>query len=201
MASSDGHRLAVASVRAGTGATEKATALMPKKNADALAVALDDPAESVQFASGENHLFFTIGTRLFSSRLIDGTFPQYERLMPKPSPTPATVQRTDLLSALRRAMMVASASSQRVEFSFVKGSIGITSESAEVGAADETVAADYVGGETRIAFNAGYLADFLDTAASDSIALHVTVPEMPMLCTEVRTPAGVDYRYVIMPMR
>lgn len=200
MAATDSHRLAVVSTPYVTGAKAAETAIVPRKALDALATVLDADVEGITYTRGENHLFFSVGTRLLVTRIVDGTFPQYKRMLPKQNAAPAAAfKRQPLLAALRRAVMV-SPTDRKVLFALEKGALNIAARSAEFGDADERMEIGYDGVDKKVAFNGGYMADFLDAVKAEDVTVMVQSAELPVLCHE-KAVGDVDYRYVVMPMR
>ncbi len=201
MVATDGHRLAlVHAVREGAQKGEEVKAILPRKALAELGRLLAESDGEVQYERGENHLFFEIGPRLLISRMIDGQFPAYEKVVPKSNDKHIEFERDRLTSAVRRVALLSNERSRAVKFQVEKGQVEVTSSSPEFGEAREPIAVDYTGPDITICFNAQYVLDFLNAAESEVVALHLKDD----VSQAVMTPVGVDgydYTYVIMPMR
>ena len=201
LVATDGHRLALVNARrepAGKGADE-IKAILPRKTLSELSRLVVDDSD-VQYERGENHLFFEIGPRLLISRMIDGQFPAYEKVIPKANDKRIEFERDRLTSAVRRVSILSNERSRAVKFVIDKGKVEVTSSSPEFGEAREPLTVDYSGPALTICFNAQYVQDFLNVVESDVVALELK----DEVSQAVMRPVGVegyDYTYVIMPMR
>jgi DNA polymerase-3 subunit beta len=197
----DGHRLALVHAdRENKGKGEEVKAILPRKALAELGRLLGDSDGDVQYERGENHLFFGIGPRLLMSRMIDGQFPAYEKVVPKANDKHVEFERDRLVNAVRRVALLSNERSRAVKFVVGKGSVEVTSSSPEFGEAREPIAVDYEGPEITICFNAQYVLDFLNAVDSEVVALDLKDD----VSQAVMKPVGVegyDYTYVIMPMR
>lgn len=199
MVATDGHRLALASApRTGTGDDIKA--ILPRKTLAELARLLADSDRDVEYERGENHMFFRIGPRLLVSRMIDGQFPAYEKVIPKGNDKRIEFERDRLASAVKRVAILSNERSRALKFVIDQGKVDVTTSSPEFGEAREPIAVDYTGGSMTICFNAQYVLDFLNVVDVETVALDVKDD----VSQAVLTPVGADgysYTYVIMPMR
>jgi DNA polymerase III subunit beta len=197
----DGHRLALIHAdREGKNTGDEVKAILPRKALAELGRLLAESDGDVQYERGENHLFFEIGPRLLMSRMIDGQFPAYEKVVPKGNDKHIEFERDRLTSAVRRVALLSNERSRAVKFLVEKGKVVVTSSSPEFGEAREPIAVDYDGPEITICFNAQYVLDFLNAVESDIVALDLKDD----VSQAVMKPVGVegyDYTYVIMPMR
>lgn len=203
LVSTDGHRLALVTVpRESTEdvASDDVRAILPKKTLLELGRLLGDGDEPVSYERGENHLFFDIGGRLLISRMIDGQFPAYERVIPKGNDKMIEFERDRLTSALKRVALLSNERSRAVKFEMSKGQVDIASSSPELGEAKEVLAVDYEGDTVGICFNAQYVLDFLGVVETDSVTLEFK-DEMSQAVMRPVGAEGYDYTYVIMPMR
>ena len=204
LVATDGHRLALVNVnRNGKSAKdpdEENKAILPKKTLGERARLLAEGDNDINYERGENHLFFNVGERLLISRMIDGQFPAYERVIPKGNDKHIEFERDRLTSAVRRVAILSNERSRAVKFVIDKGKVEVTSSSPEFGEAREPLAVDYSGPPLTICFNAQYVQDFLNVVESDVVALELK----DEVSQAVMKPVGVDgydYTYVIMPMR
>jgi DNA polymerase-3 subunit beta len=201
LVATDGHRLAVVHVnRDAKGKGEENKAILPRKTLAELGRLLQESDADIDYERGENHLFFQVGRRLLISRMIDGQFPAYDRVIPKANDKRIEFDRDRLTQAVRRVAILSNERSRAVKFVVEKGQVEVTSSSPEFGEAHEPIAVDYNGPSLTICFNAQYVLDFLGVVESDIVALELKDD----VSQAVMRPVGVDgydYTYVIMPMR
>src|SRR5213596_2375470 len=173
LVATDGHRLALVTVtRDGKpDDAEEVKAILPKKTLGELARLLQEGDEDIRYERGENHLFFEVGGRLLISRMIDGQFPAYERVIPKGNDKEIEFERDRLTNAVKRVALLSNERSRAVKLDINKGKVEVTSSSSEFGEAREELAVDYAGGPLSISFNAQYVLDFLNVVETDAVML------------------------------
>ena len=200
LVATDGHRLALVEVEHKIGVKEESGVILPKKTLLELGKLLLEGEGDVMFESGENHLFFEVGGRMLISRMIDGQFPAYERVIPKGNDKHIEFERDRLTNAVKRVALLSNERSRAVKLEIKKGKVEVTSSSSEFGEAREELAVDYTGGPLTISFNAQYVLDFLNVVETDVVMLSLK----DEVSQAVMKPVGAkdyDYTYVIMPMR
>jgi DNA polymerase-3 subunit beta len=205
LVSTDGHRLALVTVtrekgKATSKAEEEVRVILPRKTLLELGRLLAEGEGDIQYERGENHLFFDIGGRLLISRMIDGQFPAFERVIPKSNDKRVEFDRDRLTSAVKRVALLSNERSRAVKFQIDKGKVEIASSSPEFGEAKEAIIVDYSGAPVTICFNAQYVLDFLAVVETDVVALDFK-DEMSQAVMKPVGAEGYDYTYVIMPMR
>ncbi len=202
LVATDGHRLAlVTAPREAPGAeAAEIKVILPRKTLFELGRLLEEGEAEVAFAQGDNHLFFEVGGRLLISRMIDGQFPAYERVIPKHNDKRIDFDRERLTSAVRRVALLSNERSRAVRFQVEKGRVEVVSSSPEVGEAREEILVDYSAAPVQICFNAQYVLDFLGAVESDGVTLEFK-DEMSQALMRPTEAEGYDYTYVIMPMR
>jgi DNA polymerase-3 subunit beta len=205
LVSTDGHRLALITVprdktKGKAKAEEEMRVILPRKTLLELARLLAEGDGDIQFERGENHLFFDIGGRLLISRMIDGQFPAFERVIPKGNDKRVEFDRDRLTNAVKRVALLSNERSRAVKFQMDKGKVEIASSSPEFGEAKEVLIVDYADAPVTICFNAQYVLDFLSVVESDSVGLEFK-DEMSQAVMKPVGAEGYDYTYVIMPMR
>jgi DNA polymerase-3 subunit beta len=200
LVATDGHRLALVEVKHATGVTEEVGVILPKKTLLELGKLLAEGDEAIQFESGENHLFFEVGGRVLISRMIDGQFPAYERVIPKGNDKTIEFDRERLTNAVKRVALLSNERSRAVKFEIDKDKVDVTSSSSEFGEAREQLAVDYAGTALTISFNAQYVLDFLNVVETDIVSLSLK-DEVSQAVMKPVGADGYDYTYVIMPMR
>ncbi len=205
LVSTDGHRLALITVprdktRNKGKANDEERVILPRKTLLELGRLLAEGDGDIQYERGENHLFFEVGGRLLISRMIDGQFPAFERVIPKGNDKRVEFDRDRLTSAVKRVALLSNERSRAVKFQIDKGKVEIASSSPEFGEAKEVLMVDYTAAPVTICFNAQYVLDFLAAVESDSVALEFK-DEMSQAVMKPIGAEGYDYTYVIMPMR
>ena len=200
MIATDGHRLALVEVTHKIGVTEEIGVILPKKTILELGKLLIEGDGDVLFESGENHLFFEVGGRMLISRMIDGQFPAYERVIPKGNDKQIEFERERLSNAVKRVALLSNERSRSVKIEISKGKVEVTSSSSEFGEAHEELIVDYAGPPLSISFNAQYVLDFLNVVETDVVALSLK-DEVSQAVMKPVGAQGYDYTYVIMPMR
>jgi len=203
LVATDGHRLALVNASRGESSqkdAEESRAILPKKTLGELSRLLAESDGDIGYERGENHLFFNVGGRLLISRMIDGQFPAYERVIPKGNDKHVEFERDRLMSAVRRVALMSNERSRSIKFQVDKGKVEVLSSSPELGEAHETLPVDYSGAAVQICFNAQYVVDFLTVVTTDTVALDLKDDVSQAVMTPIGGEDG-EYVYVIMPMR
>jgi DNA polymerase-3 subunit beta len=212
LVSTDGHRLALITVPRAAAekprvkpdqvdkTDDEIRVILPRKTLLELGRLLGEGDGDIQYERGENHLFFEIGGRLLISRMIDGQFPAFERVIPKSNDKRVEFDRDRLTSAVKRVALLSNERSRAVKFTIDKGKVEIASSSPEFGEAKEILMVDYADAPVTICFNAQYVLDFLSVVETDSVGLEFK-DEMSQAVMKPVGAEGYDYTYVIMPMR
>ena len=205
LVSTDGHRLAHITVPRekpkGARSDDESRVILPRKTLLELGRLLAEGGEGdIRYERGENHLFFSVGDRLLISRMIDGQFPAFERVIPKNNDKHVEFDRDRLTSAVKRVALLSNERSRAVKFQIDKGKVEIASSSPEFGEAKEVLMVDYAAAPVTICFNAQYVLDFLGVAETDTVSLDFK-DEMSQAVLKPVGGEGYEYTYVIMPMR
>lgn len=200
MVATDGHRLALVNVTRESPAPVEKRAIIPKKTLTELSRLLADGDGDVTYELGENHQFFDVGGRLLISRINEGQFPAYERVIPKGNDKKIEFERDRLTNAVKRVAILANDRSRAVKFEISAGKVEISSSSPEFGDAHEQLTVDYKGGSMQICFNERYVSDFLSVVKTDNVELELK-DEVSQAVMRPVNAEGYDYTYVIMPMR
>ena len=123
LVATDGHRLALVQVNHDVGVTEEIDVILPKKTLLELGRLLAEGGDTITFERGENHLFFDVGDRTLISRMIDGQFPAYERVVPTGNNKLIEFERDRLTSAVKRVALLSNERSRAVKFEISKGNV------------------------------------------------------------------------------
>jgi DNA polymerase-3 subunit beta len=197
LVATDGHRLALVE-----GALESATAedavLVPRKALQELQ-RLEGEGDLV-YARGEHHLLFRLGRRELICRVLEGTFPDYERVIAKDNDKKVVFERKPLVEAVQRAALMTSERARAVRLQFGGEAVVISAVNADLGEATEEIACDYDGTEFRLGINPDYLTHFLGAVETERVRLELKDENTQCVGYPVDGP---DTRYlcVIMPMR
>jgi DNA polymerase-3 subunit beta len=201
MVATDGHRLAIAGSGAlDISANESLKVIIPRKALTELQKLTAGEEGDVKFSKDENHLFFVVGKRQLTSRMLAGQFPNYELVLPKSNDKIFTTSTDTMAQAIRRASLMADERSHGVKFELATGRLSITSQTADVGEAKEVMPVDYEGDGITIGFNANYLLDFLNVVGTEQVIFELKDEQSPALLRPASKETD-DYRYVVMPMR
>ncbi len=192
----DGHRLALME-KPCEGYKGKLGVIIHKKALTELLKVLAEGEEPVRLRLLENHAVFEQGEIFLSARLIQGQFPNYRQVIPTQNDKKIVAPREDLVRALRRVSLL-SGESRMVKFSFTSGSLTLSTDSTDLGEAQEALDVDYDGEEIAIGFNARYCLDVLNTMEEPQVRIELKDPLSPGI---VRPIEEQGYIYVAMPMR
>lgn len=172
----DGHRLALVEkreqgLRDGGG---EESVLVPRKALQELQrLEGDSPASTLEFRRGEHHLSFRLGRRELICRILEGTFPDYERVIAKDNDKKVLFDRKALAEAVQRAALMTSDRARAVRLQFSPHQLVISAVNADLGEAVEEVACDYDGPEFRLGINPDYLSQFLAAVETDRVRLEL----------------------------
>jgi DNA polymerase-3 subunit beta len=155
----DGHRLARAEVDAPAGSEGMPGIIIPRKTVSELQKLVDDPDIAVTTELSDTKIRFTIGSVVLTSKLIDGTFPDYQRVIPTGNDKKLTIDRQSFAQAVDRVSTISSERGRAVKLAIASGSVTLTVNNPDSGSATEELAADYDADPIEIGFNAKYLLD------------------------------------------
>ena len=199
MVATDGRRLAMAEEEAETQGESPKEVIVPTKAIQELSRLLGEEGE-VEIQINENQISFCLKGEERETRIVtkqvEGTYPNYKQVIPAQSKQRVTMDKEELLHALRRAEIMTSDKANSVKFSFTENNLTITSISPEVGESTETMAINYSGEETSIAFNPQFFIDPLKALEEEEVHFEFTDQLSPGVI-KVNKP----FLYVIMPMR
>lgn len=194
----DGHRLALSTKKLDSKLREEKRIIFSRKSLAELRRFLDDEAKPVRMAIGKNHILFEMGTIQFLSRLIEGTYPNYEQVIPSGADKTVGIDRIALTKALRRVSIMSKERSSAVKVDIEPNTMAISASNPDLGEAKDEIQVEYAGEPITLAFNARYILDVLGVMGSDTIILKLNEPLSPTLIMENEKD---DYKYVVMPMR
>lgn len=204
MVATDGHRLALVERQAEVaGLNNELRVLVPRKAMGELqrVLALGAENDVVDFSRDESHLFFSSGGRVLISRLLTGTFPNYEAVLPRDNSRLIELDKDLLTAAVRRVALLADERTRAIRVNVDKNQLEIFSSSGEYGEAHETLEAEYDGEAMQIGFNYQYLLDFLSVLGDGGKIRLELKDEQSAGQLRPADDESYKYRYVVMPMR
>jgi len=193
----DGHRLAFCQVETDQN-FQRQEVIIPRKTILELQRLLDDSDAPVDVAIANNQIKLKFADIELISKLVEGKFPDYTRVVPKGYKNSFTVSRDALLRSLQRAAIMTSDKFKGVRCVVSPGSMKISSTNADQEEAVEELEIDYGGDTVDIGFNVTYLLDVLNNLKCDNISLALGDANSSALIT---VPDNADFKYVVMPMR
>jgi DNA polymerase III subunit beta len=193
----DGHRLAYCETSLDTPANAAQQVIVPRKGVLELQRLLGGDG-TVELAIGTNHVRAQIGDIRFTSKLIDGRFPEYGRVIPNDPPKTVKADREILRAALQRAAILSNEKYRGIRLALKSKVLLLQSHNPEQEEAEEELEVAYDGEEVEIGFNVNYLLDALAAVDGNEVALGLTDANNSCLLT---SPGIVTTKYVVMPMR
>jgi DNA polymerase-3 subunit beta len=194
----DGHRMALCEMALPEGGKVGQQVIVPRKGVLELQRILGNDDSSLQVSIGSNHLRVQAGEIRFTSKLIDGRFPEYARVIPTDPPLIVGAVRDDLRQALQRAKILANEKYRGIRFALKPAALLIQAHNPEQEEAEEEVEVAYDGDELEIGFNVDYLMDALGAVDGNDVQVGLTDSNSSCL---IRGAADGSARYVVMPMR
>jgi DNA polymerase-3 subunit beta len=193
----DGHRLAFASVEIDTDLPRQEL-ILPRKTVLELNRLLVDSDEPLNITLAPNQVRFAFGSVVLVSKLIDGKFPDYERVVPATLKNHMTVSRQTLIQALNRAAILTNEKFRGIRVVLGENSLKLIAANAEQEEAQEEIEVNYTGEPIDVGFNVGYLLDVLNNVHTDEVQWSFNDASSSALVT---VPGNDRFKYVIMPMR
>jgi DNA polymerase-3 subunit beta len=197
-AATDGHRLARVTVPKPDGADGMPDVIVPRKCVAELRKLLEELEGTVEVSLSPTKIRFGLGSAVLTSKLIDGTFPDYNRVIPTGNDKLLKLDPKSFAQGVDRVSTIASEKTRAVKMNVDRDKVTLSVTSPESGTATEEIAADYGSEGIEIGFNARYLLDILGEIDGDTVEVHLADAAAPTLLRENdKSPA----LYVLMPMR
>ena len=196
----DGHRLALCTAP-GELAAEDKSVIVPRKGILELARLLDGDG-SVTLIVGSNHIRAVTDQFKFTSKLVDGKFPEYERVLPKSPDKAVSGDRSELKQAFTRTAILSNEKYRGVRLSLSDGALEITANNPEQEQAEESVPVDYAGEVLEVGFNVSYLLDVMGVLSGNTVRMSLSDSASSALIDEEEAVSGeAEALYVVMPRR
>lgn len=196
----DGHRLALCDATVAQDANEKQQVIVPRKGVQELSRLLSEEDDEVTLTLGSNHLRVTVGNVTFTSKLIDGRFPDYERVLPKGGDRTLVSGREELRSSLQRAAILCNEKFRGVRLHVAGDVLRILATNPDQEEAEEELQVEYNGKDLEIGFNVGYMLDVLNALQGAYSRIILGDSNSSALMRD-NDDEQADALYVVMPMR
>jgi DNA polymerase III subunit beta len=194
----DGHRLARMEIPLPEGAAGMPGVIVPRKTVTELRKLIDEVEQDVQIALSDTKIRFSFGAAVLTSKLIDGTFPDYDRVIPSGNDKILEVQCKEFAEAVDRVSTISTEKSRAVKLTIERGSLMLSATSPENGTATEEIEVRYNASPLEIGFNSRYLLDITEQIEGEGARFAMADAASP---TVVRDTADASALYVLMPMR
>ena len=198
LVATDGHRLALAQAQLSTEVPSKQEVILPRKTVLELQRLLRDEDTAIEMRFANNQAKFAFSGTEFVTKLVEGKFPDYNRVIPKNHKNTVTLGRAPLLASLQRAAILTSDKFKGVRVNIEPGLLRIASSNAEQEEAKEELEIDYSGDAIEIGFNVTYLIDVLANSPHEMVTLELQDSAASALFS---IPDQPGFKYVVMPMR
>ncbi|MCC5813072.1 MAG: DNA polymerase III subunit beta [Ectothiorhodospiraceae bacterium] len=194
----DGHRLAMGELSGNVQVQNTQQVIVPRKGVQELLRLLDDTEDQVRLELSSNHIRVTLPELRFTSKLIDGRFPDYQRVIPNVEDNVVVAERETLRQALVRASILSNEKYRGVRFTLEPDTLKIQSNNPEQEQADEELSVTYPGTALEIGFNASYVLDALGAMDGEQVTIGLVDANSSCL---IHDAGSRDFSYVVMPMR
>jgi len=194
----DGHRLASAETALPEGAGSMPGVIVPRKTVQELHKLIEETEAEIRVTMSDAKIQFSFDGVVLTSKLIDGTFPDYERVIPQGNDKEMKVTRKAFGDAVDRVSAISTEKSRAVKLTLDKGSLVLSASSPDSGSATDELETDYAGERLEIGFNSAYLLEIMRQVEGDTITMSLSDAASP---TIIREEGDDSALYVLMPMR
>jgi DNA polymerase III subunit beta len=194
----DGHRLARVEVPLPEGAAGMPGVIVPRKAVAEVRKLIDEVEDDVEIALSETKIRFAFAEAVLTSKLIDGTFPDYDRVIPFGNDKALEVKRNEFVKAVDLVSTISTEKSRAIKLTLENGSLVLTATSPEAGSAREELDVDYNDGPLEIGFNSKYLLDITQQIEGEDAKFQLSDGASPTLVQDMGDTSAL---YVLMPMR
>jgi DNA polymerase III subunit beta len=198
LVATDGHRLAFASATLDVDIAQRQEVILPRKTVLEMQRLLSDAEGAIEMQFASNQAKFSFGGMEFVTKLVEGKFPDYNRVIPKNHKNQVTLGRAPLLASLQRTAILTSEKFKGVRLNIEPGTLRVASNNAEQEEAVDELDIDYGGDAIEIGFNVTYLIDALANMGQDMVKMELADANSSALITN---PEDANFKYVLRPMR
>lgn len=194
----DGHRLAFCKADVELSPSETRQVIIPRKAVNEISRLLDDSKDEIKVSLSENHIRVELSDVIFTSKLIDGKFPDYQQVIPQKCDNEVKSPRDNLHQAFNRTSVLSNEKYRGMRLQLSENQLQATVHNPEQDEAEEVIEVAYSGDEFEIGFNVAYLLDALSAIKSDKVVMQLTDSNHSCL---LFGSDDIDSKYVVMPMR
>ena len=194
----DGHRLARIEMPLPQGAEKIPGVIVPRKAVNELRRLVDESSDDIRISMNENKIRFSFGSVILTSKLIDGTFPDYDRVIPTGNDKTLDVDAKVFRNAVDRVSTISTEKSRAIKLTMSEGNLSLQATSPDAGSASEDLEVGYTADGLEIGFNSRYLLDIANQIEGDSMQFVLADAASP---TVIKDAADTAALYVLMPMR
>ena len=194
----DGHRLASVEAPLPAGSENMPGVIVPRKAVTELRKLIDESGDEVAISMSESKIRFSFDNAVLTSKLIDGTFPDYQRVIPSGNDKDMEVNCKLFSDAVDRVSAISSEKSRAIKLVLSRGLLALSASSPEHGSAEEEIEVTYEGDSVEIGFNSAYLLDITRQIEGDTALVSLADGNSPTILREMDDASAL---YVIMPMR
>ena len=198
LVATDGHRLALSELSLESGVGEDRQIIIPRKAVMELSRLLDTGDSPAQCEMSQNHLRVETGSLVFTTKLIDGKFPEYQRVIPVDGNKIMQVQRETLKQSMSRIAILSNEKYRGIRLTLSTGNLSIQANNPDQEEAEEELQVDYDEADMEIGFNVTYLIDVLNVLGSDKVQIKLKDSNSSAIISDTEDESSL---YVVMPMR
>ncbi len=198
LVATDGHRLALSEIELETGVSEDKQVIIPRKAVLELSRLLESGDSPAQCALSQNHLRIEAGSLVFTTKLIDGKFPDYQRVIPVDGNKTMEVERETLKQSMSRIAILSNEKYRGIRLMLSPGNLSIQANNPDQEEAEEELAVDYQETDMEIGFNVTYLIDVLNVLDSEKVQIKLKDANSSAIISDSNDSSSL---YVVMPMR
>jgi len=198
LVATDGHRLALSEVELDSGVDEDRQIIIPRKAVLELSRLLDSGDSSAKCILSQNHLRLETGSLVFTSKLIDGKFPDYQRVIPVDGNKTMEVERETLKQSMSRIAILSNEKYRGIRLTLSSGNLSIQANNPDQEEAEEELPVEYQESDMEIGFNVTYLIDVLNVLDSEKVQIKLKDSNSSAIISDSRDSTSL---YVVMPMR
>jgi DNA polymerase-3 subunit beta len=193
----DAHRLALATTPLNEGVSDQITGIVPRKSINEIGKIVSDSDENILLQLTPNSINVNVSGTTFSSKLIEGKFPDYEQVIPTGESSTLSINKKSFSESLSRVSVLSSEKFRGVRMITSPNLINISANNPEKEQAEESIGCLYDGENIDIAFNVNYIQEILSSVNDDSVEIHFFGSDKSCLITN---PGSEDFKYVVMPL-
>ena len=193
----DAHRLATATLSLNEGVSEQITGIVPRKSINEIGKLVNESSDNILLQLSANSINVNVAGTTFSSKLIEGKFPDYEQVIPTGESSTLSINKKSLSESLSRVSVLSSEKFRGVRLVTSENVINISANNPEKEQAEESIECSYNGDNIDIAFNVNYIQEILSSSDGDLVEIHFFGSDKSCLITN---PGSESFKYVVMPL-